>query len=81
MFLLLILDYCTVLSSIITVKLQKQLGIPECPRTVSRPAPVYKKFVSRQLCYVFLLSHFFYNSFPSYDELLIMFTKHRASPV
>ena len=40
------LNHCTVLSSIITVKLQKQHSIPGCLRIVNRPAPFYKKFVS-----------------------------------
>ena len=59
MFLLLGLDYCTVLSSIITVKLQKQLGIAECPRIVSRPAPFYKKFVSPAVLCVLTVSVLF----------------------
>ena len=55
-------------SSIITVKLQKQIGnnsISECPRIVSRPTPLYKKnFVSLAvLCVVLLPSQFCFQQF------------------
>ena len=63
MFLLLGLDYCTVLSNIITVKLQKQLGnktsIPEFPAIVSRPASFCKKFVSLAVLCVLTVSVLF----------------------
>ena len=63
MFLLLGLDYCTVLSNIITVKLQEQLGnntaFPECPRIVSRPAPFHKMLVSLAVLCVFTVSVLF----------------------
>ena len=52
--------------------------IPECQRIVSRSAPFYKKFcISGCVMCSYCLSFFFYGSFPSHDELLIMFTKER----